>query len=53
MDTWTRVTASLFIISMTVSEKYDPFSPALKSALQKGLAKEVEEKDVEEAGMAS
>ena len=71
MDTWTRVTAFLFIIHMEdsgnaispellsvlkfdIEHKYgDAFSLALKSALQKGLAKVAEEIDVQEAGKAS
>ena len=47
MDTWTRVTSSLFIIHMEreQDESYpDAFGPALKFALEKGMAKEAEEK---------
>ena len=36
-----------------IYRRFDPFGPAFKSALQKGLAKEAEEQDVEEVGMAS
>ena len=46
MDTWTRVTSSLFIIHMEC--EVDEFVLALKSALKKGLAKDVEGKGLPE-----
>ena len=50
MDIWTRVTSYLFIIHMEreQGERYpDVFGLSLKFALEKGLAKEAEEKNVE------